>query len=61
MLGRTSEVAPHEHSPPPHTSARLTRVAALVSAVCLLVAGCSVLGASDDGSDADPVGGPGAG
>ncbi|MEU0386164.1 substrate-binding domain-containing protein [Streptomyces chartreusis] len=47
--------------PPPHTSARLTRVAALVSVVCLLVAGCSVLGASDDGSDADPVGGPGGG
>jgi simple sugar transport system substrate-binding protein len=47
--------------PPPHTSARLTRVAALVSAVCLLVAGCSVLGVSDDGSDADPVGGPGGG
>ncbi|WP_086563628.1 substrate-binding domain-containing protein, partial [Streptomyces africanus] len=48
--------------PPPHTSARLTHVAALVSAaVCLLVAGCSVLGASDDGSDADPVGGPGGG
>ncbi|MFJ8464451.1 substrate-binding domain-containing protein [Streptomyces swartbergensis] len=47
--------------PPPHTSARLTRVAALVSAVCLLVAGCSVLGVGDDGSDADPVSGPGGG
>ncbi|MFF7788339.1 substrate-binding domain-containing protein [Streptomyces sp. NPDC007991] len=47
--------------PPPHTSARLSRVAALVSAVCLLVAGCSVLGTSDDGSDTDPVGGPGGG
>ncbi|MEU1850721.1 substrate-binding domain-containing protein [Streptomyces sp. NPDC019990] len=45
--------------PPPHTAARrLTRVAALASAVCLLVAGCSVLGSAGDGPDPDAAGGP---
>ncbi|SMQ19680.1 monosaccharide ABC transporter substrate-binding protein, CUT2 family [Streptomyces sp. Ag82_O1-12] len=34
--------------PPPHTSVRRTRVAALAFALCLLVSGCSVLGAADD-------------
>ncbi|GGX05758.1 substrate-binding domain-containing protein [Streptomyces lomondensis] len=47
--------------PPPHASARLLRLAALASAVCLLVSGCSVLGSAGDGSDADPVGGSGSG
>ncbi|MFE7897694.1 substrate-binding domain-containing protein [Streptomyces sp. NPDC057424] len=45
-------------SPPP-TSVRRTRVAALASALCLLVSGCSVLGAADDG--ADGAGGSGGG
>ncbi|MFG3718518.1 substrate-binding domain-containing protein [Streptomyces massasporeus] len=45
--------------PPPHTSARRTRVAALASALCLLVSGCSVLGAADDAADA--AGGSGGG
>ncbi|MET9762481.1 substrate-binding domain-containing protein [Streptomyces sp. NPDC006372] len=47
--------------PPPHTTARLARVAALASAVCLLVAGCSALGAARDGQGADAAGGPGDG
>ncbi|MET9578504.1 substrate-binding domain-containing protein [Streptomyces sp. DT199] len=45
--------------PPPHTSVRRTRVAALASALCLLVSGCSVLGAADDAADA--AGGSGGG
>ncbi|MEU4466645.1 substrate-binding domain-containing protein [Streptomyces sp. NPDC024017] len=45
--------------PPPHTSVRRTRVAALASALCLLVSGCSVFGAADDGPDA--AGGSGGG
>ncbi|MFF8016799.1 substrate-binding domain-containing protein [Streptomyces sp. NPDC007929] len=38
--------------PPPHPPVRRTRVAALAFALCLLVSGCSVLGASDDTPDA---------
>ncbi|MFD8229058.1 substrate-binding domain-containing protein [Streptomyces massasporeus] len=45
--------------PPPHTSVRHLRVAALASALCLLVSGCSVLGAADDASDG--AGGSGGG
>ncbi|MFJ8595358.1 substrate-binding domain-containing protein [Streptomyces sp. NPDC093598] len=45
--------------PPPHPSVRRTRVAALASALCLLVSGCSALGAADDGPDA--AGGSGGG
>ncbi|MEU0178857.1 substrate-binding domain-containing protein [Streptomyces massasporeus] len=45
--------------PPPHTSVRRTRVAALAFALCLLVSGCSVLGAADDAADA--AGGSGGG
>ncbi|MEU9226890.1 substrate-binding domain-containing protein [Streptomyces massasporeus] len=45
--------------PPPHTSVRRTRVAALASALCLLVSGCSGLGAADDAADA--AGGSGGG
>ncbi|MEU0893671.1 substrate-binding domain-containing protein [Streptomyces massasporeus] len=44
--------------PPPHTSVRRARVAALASALCLLVSGCSVLGADDA---ADAAGGSGGG
>ncbi|WP_030240227.1 MULTISPECIES: substrate-binding domain-containing protein [unclassified Streptomyces] len=48
--------------PPPHTAARrLTRAVALASAVCLLVAGCSALGMTEDGPDANAAGGPDAG
>ncbi|MGA5897231.1 substrate-binding domain-containing protein [Streptomyces venetus] len=47
--------------PPPHTAARLARVTALASAVCLLVAGCSVLGVARDGEGADAAGGSGGG
>ncbi|MEU3933477.1 substrate-binding domain-containing protein [Streptomyces sp. NPDC029044] len=44
--------------PPPHTSVRRTRVAALASVLCLLVSGCSVLGTAGDGTDAaDGAGG----
>ncbi|MZF86185.1 substrate-binding domain-containing protein [Streptomyces sp. SID5643] len=44
--------------PPPHAPVRRTRVAALASVLCLLVSGCSVLGAADDGTDAaDGAGG----
>ncbi|MGW0291306.1 substrate-binding domain-containing protein [Streptomyces tuirus] len=43
-------------APPPHTSVRRLRVAALASALCLLVSGCSALGAADDAA-----GGPGGG
>ncbi|MEU9570726.1 substrate-binding domain-containing protein [Streptomyces massasporeus] len=45
--------------PPPHTSVRRLRVAALASALCLLVSGCSALGATDDATDG--AGGPGGG
>ncbi|MET9871469.1 substrate-binding domain-containing protein [Streptomyces sp. NPDC006129] len=45
--------------PPPHASGRLARLAALASAVCLLVSGCSFLGTAGD--DADPAGASGAG
>ncbi|GGV74502.1 substrate-binding domain-containing protein [Streptomyces massasporeus] len=45
--------------PPPHTSVRRTRVAALAFALCLLVSGCSVFGAADDAADA--AGGSGGG
>ncbi|MFF5984230.1 substrate-binding domain-containing protein [Streptomyces olindensis] len=45
--------------PPPHAAGRLARLAALASAVCLLVSGCSVLGTNGD--DAEPAGGSGAG
>ncbi|MFF5308992.1 substrate-binding domain-containing protein [Streptomyces massasporeus] len=45
--------------PPPHTSVRRTRVAALAFALCLLVSGCSVLGTADD--TADTAGGSGGG
>ncbi|KJK33837.1 sugar ABC transporter substrate-binding protein [Streptomyces variegatus] len=45
--------------PPPHASARRTRVAALASVLCLLVSGCSFLGAADDGADGDAAGGSG--
>ncbi|MFJ4282186.1 substrate-binding domain-containing protein [Streptomyces massasporeus] len=45
--------------PQPPTSVRRTRVAALASALCLLVSGCSVLGAADDTADA--AGGSGGG
>ncbi|MFF6877206.1 substrate-binding domain-containing protein [Streptomyces sp. NPDC012474] len=38
--------------PPPHTSVRRTRAAALASALCLLVSGCSVLGGAGDEQDA---------
>ncbi|GAA2761048.1 substrate-binding domain-containing protein [Streptomyces paradoxus] len=38
--------------PPPHTSAGRTRAAVLASVLCLLVSGCSVLGAAGDGPDA---------
>ncbi|MEU3085078.1 substrate-binding domain-containing protein [Streptomyces massasporeus] len=44
---------------PPHTSVRRNRVAALASALCLLVSGCSVLGTADDATDA--AGGSGGG
>ncbi|BCL23722.1 substrate-binding domain-containing protein [Streptomyces tuirus] len=43
-------------APPPHTSVRRRSVAALASALCLLVSGCSALGAADDAA-----GGPGGG
>ncbi|MEV4788382.1 substrate-binding domain-containing protein [Streptomyces tuirus] len=43
-------------APPPHTSVRRLRVTALASALCLLVSGCSALGAADDAA-----GGPGGG
>ncbi|MEU7719376.1 substrate-binding domain-containing protein [Streptomyces tibetensis] len=46
---------------PPPTSGRGIRVAALLSALCLLVSGCSVLGAADDGAGGDAAGGPGGG
>ncbi|MER5829363.1 substrate-binding domain-containing protein [Streptomyces sp. NPDC002130] len=46
---------------PPHTSGRGIRVAALLSALCLLVSGCSLLGAADDGAGGDAAGGPGGG
>jgi simple sugar transport system substrate-binding protein len=46
---------------PPHTSGRGIRVAALLSALCLLVSGCSVLGAADDAAGGDTAGGPGGG
>ncbi|MEU6470340.1 substrate-binding domain-containing protein [Streptomyces massasporeus] len=45
--------------PPPHTPVRRLRVAALASALCLMVSGCSVLGAADDA--ADGAGGSGGG
>ncbi|MFJ2962130.1 sugar ABC transporter substrate-binding protein [Streptomyces collinus] len=45
--------------PPPHTSVRRTRVAALAAVLCLLVSGCSVLGAAGD--EADAAGGSGGG
>lgn len=45
--------------PPPHTSVRRTRLAALASALCLLVSGCSVLGTADDAPDG--AGGSGGG
>ncbi|MFG2551302.1 substrate-binding domain-containing protein [Streptomyces sp. NPDC048581] len=38
-------------TPPP--SSRSARLAALTAAACLLLAGCSALGATDDASDAD--------
>ncbi|MER7476205.1 substrate-binding domain-containing protein [Streptomyces sp. NPDC126510] len=44
---------------PPHTPGRGIRVAALLSALCLLVSGCSVLGAADDAAGGDAAGGPG--
>ncbi|MFJ7174991.1 substrate-binding domain-containing protein [Streptomyces massasporeus] len=44
---------------PPHPSVRRNRVAALASALCLLVSGCSVLGTADDATDA--AGGSGGG
>ncbi|MGC5034859.1 MULTISPECIES: substrate-binding domain-containing protein [unclassified Streptomyces] len=45
---------------PPHTPLRLARAGALASALCLLVSGCSVLGA-DDASDGDAAAGSGSG
>ncbi|MEU3888354.1 substrate-binding domain-containing protein [Streptomyces sp. NPDC029041] len=46
---------------PPHTSGRGIRVAALLSVLCLLVSGCSVLGVTDDAAGGDAAGGPGGG
>ncbi|GAA2575121.1 MULTISPECIES: substrate-binding domain-containing protein [Streptomyces] len=47
------------NTPPPQpTTVRLSRTVALASAACLLVSGCSVLGAADDAADtADTSGG----
>ncbi|MER7897057.1 substrate-binding domain-containing protein [Streptomyces sp. NPDC096046] len=45
--------------PPPHTSVRRMRLAALASALCLLVSGCSAFGTADDGPDT--ASGPGGG
>ncbi|CAL9606547.1 hypothetical protein SUDANB108_05563 [Streptomyces sp. enrichment culture] len=42
--------------PPPLIPARLVRAAALASALCLLVSGCSALGAADDAPDGDAAG-----
>ncbi|MFJ5995364.1 substrate-binding domain-containing protein [Streptomyces sp. NPDC092370] len=42
--------------PPPRPSVRRTRLATLVSALCLLVSGCSAFGVADDGPDT--AGGP---
>jgi len=46
---------------PPPSSLRLTRAASLASAVCLLVAGCSAVGAAEDPSGADTAGKSGTG
>ncbi|MFB6848818.1 substrate-binding domain-containing protein [Streptomyces sp. NPDC056373] len=46
---------------PPRTSGTGIRVAALLSALCLLVSGCSVLGAADDAAGGDAAGRPGGG
>lgn len=43
-------------TPPP--SSVLTRVAVVTAAACLLLAGCSGVGATDDASDADAAGNP---
>ncbi|PNG16843.1 substrate-binding domain-containing protein [Streptomyces cahuitamycinicus] len=45
--------------PPPHTSVRRTRAAALASVLCLLVSGCSVLGGAGDEPDAAAAAGGG--
>ncbi|OXS35766.1 substrate-binding domain-containing protein [Streptomyces sp. XY006] len=47
--------------PPPHTPVRRTRAAVLASALCLLVSGCSVLGAADDAPGGDAAAGSGSG
>ncbi|MER8219233.1 substrate-binding domain-containing protein [Streptomyces sp. NPDC094143] len=47
--------------PPPHTPRRAARAAALASALCLLVSGCSVLDGADDASDGASGSGSGAG
>lgn len=44
--------------PPSSVPSVLTRVAVVTAAACLLLAGCSALGASDDGSGADTAGTP---
>ncbi|KOX06369.1 sugar ABC transporter substrate-binding protein [Streptomyces sp. NRRL B-1140] len=46
---------------PPHTSGRGIRVAALLSALCLLVSGCSALGVADEAEGGNAAGGPGGG
>ncbi|AKZ58830.1 putative secreted solute binding protein [Streptomyces ambofaciens ATCC 23877] len=46
-------------SPPPTPTPGRLRAAALAAAVCLLAAGCSALGADEDGSAADAAAGAG--
>lgn len=48
---------PHPHEDPTPSSV-LTRVAVVTAAACLLLAGCSGVGATDDASDADAAGNP---